>query len=1207
MVRLTRGILLLVLLAGTGVAQATHLVGGFISYRYIGQNATDTRYKVSLSVYRDCSNDGDEKKRIPFDELITLCVYRTNNELQASFQIKLRSETTVDPVGNTDCPELASACLRKGVYEADITVPNTSTGYKIKWERCCRNTQNNLKDLNGEPYQGQTYYGFIPASSLKNSSPYFLDVPVPFICAKDTTTIRNRALDPNPGDSLSYRFVTPWQGATLDLPISDVCMNPMSGQRNVDYEPGYSATSPFGGGGIAKIDNINGLTTYLAPNPGRYAVAIEVTEWRNGIPISTVRLDLQILVLNCQPNNKPRLIYEGGTKIWYVEEGAMLCKNVTVTDDKDLNDKVTLRAYGDIFNGANGFTGTRAALNPAPATGTRTATTRFCWDTDCGHARSEPYVITFEGFDDGCPSKFVNENVLIYVTPFAPKEQPQGPLSICQEATGVYSLSNMGVTNSYVWRATGGTIVGDSTGKTVSIRWGNGTTGKVEVFIISAYGCRVGPRTINITLIPAPPKPTISGKDTVCLNTTNLYNSSAQAGVTYKWTSFGGAIVGSSTASSANIRWTAQGNGFAVLIVTNSFGCPSKPDTFFVFVSHPNTPAIQGPNSVCPNNNGIAYQIDPATPGSVYRWLVTGGTQASGAMSSKITIDWGGKGIGTVKVVEVNRFGCIGDTVYLTVVKDHNLAGQLPKGDTSICEFTKGVVYSIEGVNGETYTWIVTGGTIVSGQGTASITVDWDARGTGSIGVQSSALDPVTGQPCLSPVRARIVNIRPVPGPVNISGVFAVCQDPKDASFSLSGYTGSTYEWEVEDLTFSGQGTNTITLNLNTYGNFDIRVREITQYGCAGPWNDTVLIIHPKPRTTPIAGADVICNPNLTNYSYEVTGFTTSTYKWWVNGGNLVTGDGTPKVVVDWNNQQYSRIMVQETSDFGCLGDTIKQDVFIDDPKIVCRLVTVNPPPGSDAEVLVYYNLTNAPRYNQRVVIQRRLRGSTGAFGTVGYADPNAIIYSDNSALPDSMSYEYRAVAINLCGDSLYSNQNTDVLLKAQKTGPFSYRLTFTDYLGWPGGVDRYELYRALENKSDYQLHQTYTSPSTIDFDNGKEHYGMWFRIKALENGGENRESWSNDVKVYFEPLIYIPNAFTPNSSGLNDNFLPNNGGMKTYTLRIFNRWGEKLFETDNNEKGWNGEYLGKPAPMGIYVYVIDYTDYRNKQYQAKGTLHLLR
>jgi hypothetical protein len=146
---------------------------------------------------------------------------------------------------------------------------------------------------------------------------------------------------------------------------------------------------------------------------------------------------------------------------------------------------------------------------------------------------------------------------------------------------------------------------------------------------------------------------------------------------------------------------------------------------------------------------------------------------------------------------------------------------------------------------------------------------------------------------------------------------------------------------------------------------------------------------------------------------------------------------------------------------------------------------------------------------------------------------------------------------VNLCGDSIYSGQHTDILLKGGKDGPFSMKLEFTDYTGWPDGVATYELYRLLENRSAYQLYKTYSAPQSDTFDNGKEHYGQWYRIKAIENGGLNRESWSNDLRIYYDPVIFIPNAFTPDANGRNDVFLPNSGGMKTYTMRIYSRWGE--------------------------------------------------
>ena len=70
---------------------------------------------------------------------------------------------------------------------------------------------------------------------------------------------------------------------------------------------------------------------------------------------------------------------------------------------------------------------------------------------------------------------------------------------------------------------------------------------------------------------------------------------------------------------------------------------------------------------------------------------------------------------------------------------------------------------------------------------------------------------------------------------------------------------------------------------------------------------------------------------------------------------------------------------------------------------------------------------------------------------------------------------------------------------------------------------------------------------------------------------------------------IYIPNAFTPNGDGNNDIvkcYLKNNLGEK-FNFMIFNRWGEKVFETSNPAQGWDGTYKGQMQPPGVFVYVV--------------------
>ena len=503
MLRILKLCLIWVFLSITSIAQATHLVGGFLTYRYLGSNGSNSQYRVNIYTYRDCSplNGG-----IKFDSEVTLCVYNDNKTLFTSYKAKLISEKSVNPVGNTSCPEVAKACLKQGVYEVNITLPNSTTGYHLKWERCCRNTQTNLIDDNGTPFQGQTYYGYIPPSAIQNSSPSFLDMPVPFICAGDTTTIRNRVIDLD-GDSLSYRLVTPWQGGQANWVDVLNCPDPMAAFDTVQYVAGYSPKKPFGNGGYAFVDAFNGLTTYMAPSPGRYAVAIEVTEWRNGIAISWVRLDLQIMVITCGVNNKPKLSYEGGSSNWYVEAGETICRKITATDLKDTGDILTLKAYGDILAGTNGYKGTKATMSPSTNSARKKVESTFCWTPDCNTNAKIPYRVTFEVYDNGCPSKFVNENVLIYVKPFVPVETVKGSVNLCQNTLNqLYEVNKYDATRSYKWSVTGGVISGSDTGRYVKVSWGSAASGKITITIKNKFGCSAD-ISLNVNLIAAPAKP----------------------------------------------------------------------------------------------------------------------------------------------------------------------------------------------------------------------------------------------------------------------------------------------------------------------------------------------------------------------------------------------------------------------------------------------------------------------------------------------------------------------------------------------------------------------------------------------------------------------------------------------------------------------------------------------------------------------------
>lgn len=89
---------------------------------------------------------------------------------------------------------------------------------------------------------------------------------------------------------------------------------------------------------------------------------------------------------------------------------------------------------------------------------------------------------------------------------------------------------------------------------------------------------------------------------------------------------------------------------------------------------------------------------------------------------------------------------------------------------------------------------------------------------------------------------------------------------------------------------------------------------------------------------------------------------------------------------------------------------------------------------------------------------------------------------------------------------------------------------------------------------------------------------------------------------------LFLPDAFSPDDNNLNDIFIwKGNMKMKNYKLVIYNRWGEKVFETEDPAKGWDGIYQGKHCQESVFVYLINCVDTREEKHVYKGVITLLK
>jgi gliding motility-associated-like protein len=98
-------------------------------------------------------------------------------------------------------------------------------------------------------------------------------------------------------------------------------------------------------------------------------------------------------------------------------------------------------------------------------------------------------------------------------------------------------------------------------------------------------------------------------------------------------------------------------------------------------------------------------------------------------------------------------------------------------------------------------------------------------------------------------------------------------------------------------------------------------------------------------------------------------------------------------------------------------------------------------------------------------------------------------------------------------------------------------------------------------------------------------------------------------VFVIDDHTYFAPNVFTPNNDGHNDYFqiYGNLDGIHSINVMIFDRWGEKVFESSETDFKWDGIYKGKPLPPAVYVYVLKLVYLDAKEKTHEGSITLLR
>jgi gliding motility-associated-like protein len=317
------------------------------------------------------------------------------------------------------CSGSTIECTEEGYYSGVFNFSNltNAAGYYISWERCCRNGIISNINLPGDA--STSFYAEIPSKIYNNSTPKYTKNPVTLMCVGVPYTYNFNYIDAD-NDLLVYTLVDPLNG-NLDRNRNNggAAINFSGPYAPINWLPGYNANTAIIGNPSLYIDRNTGEINVTPNSVGTYAAAIRVEEFRNGVKIGEVRLELQFNVVLCAPNPPPLINYTDSAstiqRTYYeVEIPNSICFDINASDLSTPGDSLYMNITSPHFNSS--FTSQPNVQKQVA--GYKTITNLFCWQTTCELSRLGSVTFTSEVKDNGCPfPRTSKSDIIIKIKP----------------------------------------------------------------------------------------------------------------------------------------------------------------------------------------------------------------------------------------------------------------------------------------------------------------------------------------------------------------------------------------------------------------------------------------------------------------------------------------------------------------------------------------------------------------------------------------------------------------------------------------------------------------------------------------------------------------------------------------------------------------------------------------------------------------------
>lgn len=315
------------------MVHATHIVGGEIGYKCLGNN----QYEITLSVYRDCINGAANAQ---FDDPAFVAIYDEQTKLLIDvLEIPYMDDDTISTMLTDPClVVLEPVCVHTTTYRGVVTLPYRPGGYRIAYQRCCRNMT--ILNIVDPLATGATYDITLTGPSMLNcnSSPKFKEWPPIYVCTSRPLVFDHSAFDED-GDSLVYKLCTPFSGGTLAVP-QPMPSTPPPYDSIIWKAPLFSLNNVLGAGTPLQVNPVTGLMTATPGITGQFVVGVCVEEYdaETGILLSVTRRDFQYNVNPC------------GDITSVLVAPTVQCDNLTVTFENQSTNATGYQWYFDYPN-----------------------------------------------------------------------------------------------------------------------------------------------------------------------------------------------------------------------------------------------------------------------------------------------------------------------------------------------------------------------------------------------------------------------------------------------------------------------------------------------------------------------------------------------------------------------------------------------------------------------------------------------------------------------------------------------------------------------------------------------------------------------------------------------------------------------------------------------------------------------------------------